>query len=201
MGISRLAAIMLSSLAVAVSPAFAQLPATTDVYAPITGAQRVHWMADGIVGRRSLGVGVIADLWQTAWNTPEEWGRGWSGVGKRYVSREADVAISNTVEAGVGALWGEEPRYIHAPRGSIRARAAYAAKTVMLAQRRDGHLVPAWGRYAGNVVNNVVENAWLPPSATTARQTMLRCASGLVGRLAGNLFEEFWPDIKRRLRR
>ena len=201
MGISRLAAIMLSSLALAVSPAFAQSPATTDDYVPITGAQRAEWVVDGTIGLRGLGVGVIADAWQTAWNTPEEWGRGWSGVGKRYVSREAYVTISNSVEAGLGAIWGEEPRYIPARRGSLRWRAAYAAKTVVLAHRRDGRLAPAWGRYAGNVVNNIVENAWLPPSATTTRDTVVRSATGLLGRLGANLFEEFWPDIKRRLHR
>jgi len=31
---------------------------------------------------------------------------------------------------------------------------------------------------------------------TTPGQTALRSANGLLGRLAGNLWEEFWPDIK-----
>jgi hypothetical protein len=194
----RFVAPMLSALALWRSPLFAQPAAPPDIYAPITGTQRVEWIVDGTIGPRSLGVGVIADAWQTAWNTPEEWGRGWSGVGKRYVEREADVTLSNSLEAGLGAIWGEDPRYIRAPRGSIRSRVGYAARTVMLAQRRDGRLAPAWGRYAGNVANNLIENAWLPPSVTTPGQTVLRCAAGFAGRLAGNLFEEFWPDIKRR---
>ena len=194
----RVAMPMLSALALWISPLFAQPPAPSGVYAPITGAQRVEWIVDGTIGRRSLGVGVIADAWQTAWNTPEEWGRGWSGVGKRYVAREADVLLSSSIEAGVGAMWGEDPRYTRATSGSIRSRIRYAAATVMLAQRRDGHLAPAWGRYAGNVANNLIENAWLPPSVTTPSQTILRCATGFAGRLAGNLFEEFWPDVKRR---
>ena len=105
------------------------------------------------------------------------------------------------MEAGLGAIWGEEPRYIPAPPGSIRSRAKYAVKTVMLAQRGDGHLAPAWGRYVGNVLNNVVENAWLPPSVTTPGQTAIRSANGFLGRLCGNLWEEFWPDLRRRLRR
>ena len=74
-------------------------------------------------------------------------------------------------------------------------------KTVVLAPRPDGHLAPAWGRYAGNVFNNVIENAWLPPSMTTPGQTALRSANGLLGRLVGNLFDEFWPDVRRRLQK
>jgi hypothetical protein len=77
----------------------------------------------------------------------------------------------------------------------------HAMKTVVLAQRRDGRLAPAWARYAGNTVNNLIENTWLPPSVTTGKQTALRSVNGFVGRLLGNLWEESWPDIRTRLRR
>ena len=176
-------------------------PLTADAYVPITGPQRINWIVDGTVGRRSLfAVGPLATVWQTAFNTPEEWGRDVSGIAKRYAEREADVAISNTLEAGLGALWGEDPRYVPSGRKGIWPRARYAIKTVVLAQRRDGRLKPAWGRYAGNVVNNLIENTWLPPSMTTGRQTAWRCSLGLLGRLGGNAWEEFWPDVVRRFR-
>jgi len=74
-------------------------------------------------------------------------------------------------------------------------------KTVMLAPRRDGHLAPAWGRYAANTVNNLIENTYLPPSVTTVGQTTYRSVSGFITRALGNMWEEFWPDIKKRLRR
>jgi hypothetical protein len=172
-----------------------QTPAS--LYVPIDSDQRFAWVVDGSVGRRSLGVGVIATVWQTAWDTPPEWNRGWSGTGKRYAAREADVTISNTLEAGLGALWGEEPRYIPSHRHGVGPRMRYAAKTVFLAQRPDGRLAPAWGRFIGNTVNNVIENAWLPPSVTTPRQTMVRSANGFLGRLIGNVYDEFWPDAQR----
>ena len=168
-------------------------------YVPITGGQRVEWIVDGTVGFRSLGIGVLAGTWDTAINSPEEWGRSWSGFGKRYLEREADVAISSAIEAGVGAFWGEEPRYIPSHRRGFWPRTRYAAKTVFLAQRADGRLAPAWGRVAGNVFNNVIENTWLPPSVTTPGQTTVRSVQGFAGRLVGNLWEEFWPEIRKRL--
>jgi hypothetical protein len=177
-------------------------PVTADAYVPITAAQRVDWIVGGTIGKHSLTVvGPIATAWQTAFNTPEEWGRGFSGIARRYAQREADVAISNTIEAGLGALWGEDPRYIPSGRKGIWPRARYAMKTVFLAQRRDGTLRPAWGRYAGNTLNNVVENAWLPPSVTTRRQMVLRSGLGMLGRLGGNAWEEFWPDVVRHFRK
>jgi hypothetical protein len=177
-------------------------PVTAEAYVPITPAQRVDWAVDGTIGTRSLTVvGPLATAWQTAFNTPEEWGRGFSGIAKRYAQREADVAISNTIEAGLGALWGEDPRYIPSGRKGIWPRARYAMKTVFLAQGRDGRLRPAWGRYAGNTLNNLIENSWLPPSMTTGRQTALRSGLGMLGRLGGNAWEEFWPDVVRRFRK
>jgi hypothetical protein len=164
----------------------------TPCYVAITPTQRVWCIVDGTVVPESLFiVGLLAVGWNTAFNTPEEWGRGWSGFGKRYAQREADVAISNTIEAGLGALWGEEPRYIPSARKGIWPRARYALKTSVLAQGRDGLLRPAWARYAGNTLNNVIENSWLPPSQTTATQTALRSGMGIVTRIGGDLWAGF----------
>ena len=164
-------------------------PLTADSYVAITPGERIHWIVDGTIGPQSLLiVGPLSAAWQTAWNTPEEWGRGWSGFGKRYAQREADVALSNTIEAGLGAIWGEDPRYIPSARKGIWPRARYALKTSVLAQGRDGRLRPAWGRYAGNTLNNLIENAWLPPSQTTATMTAVRSGLGIVIRMGGHLW-------------
>lgn len=175
---------------------------TADKYVPITTGQRIDWIVDGTIGRQSLTVvGPLATAWQTAFNTPEEWGRGFSGIAKRYAQREADVAISNSIEGGLGALWGEDPRYIRSGRKGVWPRARYALQTSVMAQGRDGRLRPAWARYAGNTLNNLIENTWLPPSQTTGTMTAVRSGMGIVTRMGGNLWEEFWPDVARRLRK
>ena len=162
----------------------------------ITPGERIHWIVNGVVGPKStLAVGPFSSAWYTARNSPEEWGRTWSGFGKRYLVREANVAISGTLEAGLGAIWGEDPRFVPSPRRGMWPRVRFALKTVVLAPRRDGHLAPAWGRYAGNTINVFIVNSWLPPSATTRLQTALSIATGFGGQLAGNLFNEFWPDV------
>jgi hypothetical protein len=171
------------------------LPAGADQ--PMTGTERIEWIVDGTIGPKSLGVGVIGAAWNTAWNTPSEWGQTWSGAGKRYLQRTADVSISNSIEAGLGAIWGERPDYLPSGRKGFRPRLGYALKTVFVAYRPDGRLAPAWGRYAGNTVNNLIENTWLPPSVTTVGQTTWRCAAGFGTRAIGNVWEEFQPEIMR----
>lgn len=184
-------------------PAFAhaQAPATSEqrIDMPMTASQRIYWIVDGTVGPQSLGVGVIASAWNTAWNFPEEWGQTWTGAGKRYLEREADVAISNSIEAGLGALWGERANYVPSHEHGVRRRLGYALNNVFLAYHPDGQLEFGWARLAGNTVNNVIENTWLPPSATTWQQTVWRSASGYATRAIGNVWAEFWPDASRHL--
>jgi hypothetical protein len=174
---------------------------TADRYVPISVSQRVTWIVDGTVGPRSLAVGILSAGLQPGFKLPRDWGWTWSGYGKRYGEREVDVAISSTIEGGLGALWSEDPRYISSGRQGVWPRTRYALKTVFLAQRSSGRLSPAWGRYAGNVFNNVIENTWLPPSVTTLGQTTLRSANGFLGRALGNLWDEFWPDVRKQLKK
>jgi hypothetical protein len=192
----RLAALVISLLV----PATVYAQQDPRVDQPMTTAERVHWVVDGTIGIQSLAlVGPIGVAWQTAWNQPEEWGQSWSGAGKRYLQREADVAISGTIEAGLGAIWGARADYIRSGRKGVKPRLAYALKTVFLAHHPDGHLEFAWARLAGNTLNNAIENTWLPPSATTWGQTTWRSASGFGTRALGNVWEEFWPDVRKRL--
>ena len=167
---------------------------------PITTQQRREWVAEGILAPKSLGTGVMIGTWQTAIGSPKEW-QGSSGFTKRVLTSQADNGISKGIEASLGMLWGEDPRSTPSGRHSIGSRLGYAMKTVVLAPRHDGHLAPAWGRFAGTVGSNVVKNAWLPSRMTTPKGTAGRVATGLLGRLATNVWEEFGPDLRRRLPR
>jgi hypothetical protein len=169
------------------------------VYVPPTGGERLKWAVDGTFGATSIATGVFIASWNTAWNTPSEWGASWSGFGKRFGSREAQMTISNGIEAGLGTAWGEDPRYFSSGGTGFWSRTGYAAKTVFVAHRRSGQLAPAWARYIGAIGSNVVANTWLPSSSTTASQNVRRIGNGFLGRFVGNLWMEFWPDVRGRL--
>jgi hypothetical protein len=190
-----------AALFVAASLDAAAQTAAADRYQPITGAERAEWVVGGSLGVRSLAVGVFTSTFLTAVNDPEEWQRSWSGFGKRYGSREATVTISNSVEAGVGSLWGEDPRYDRRGRGRVWHRIGHALKAGVTARGRDGRLHPAWARYGGVVTSHLVARTWLPPSATTTGATTWRMSGAVLGRMAGNAFEEFWPDVRERFRK
>jgi hypothetical protein len=172
-----------------------------DPVSPITPEQRMAWVGKTISGPTSLTAGVFVAGSETLTEWPPEWHRSAEGFARRYAARDAAIAMSNSIEAALGAAWGEDPRYMRCTCDSIGSRSAHAGKLAVLAPRRDGHLAPAWARYAGTMTSNVVQNAWLPPSMTEWRQVVMREGSAFAGRFAGNLWSEFWPDVKRRLRR
>jgi hypothetical protein len=167
---------------------------------PITPAERHDWMVDGIVGPKTLGMAVASATFRTAINSPEEW-TGSSGFVKRFATFEAHVAISKSIEGGLGALWGEDPRSIRSRRQGFWPRLGYTMTTVVMAPRADGRLAPAWGRMAGNVGASVIENTWLPDRKTTGTRTAMRVADGLLGRFLNNLWTEFGPDVRKKFSR
>jgi hypothetical protein len=116
------------------------------------------------------------------------------------MAREINLPVANGLEAAVGALWDEDPRYVRAPEGPMAARAGHAVRYAFVARRHDAE-VPAYARYMADVSAVFIADAWLPPSASTARATTLRIASAFAGRSLANLWQEFWPDVRKHLHR
>lgn len=166
-------------------------------YVPPTASERVNWVIQGSVSLPVIGVNVGSSVWLTHTDSPLEWGRGIKGFGWRFGDAEVYGTVSDTIEASAGAIWGEDPRYRRSGQRSTWRRVHHAVMAVVLAPRRDGHLAPAWGRFAAIGAATQIENAWLPPSARTPGETAWRAADDVLSRALSNVFDEFWPDIRR----
>ncbi|HEX8984260.1 MAG TPA: hypothetical protein VF767_02460 [Bryobacteraceae bacterium] len=169
--------------------------------APITGAERVEWIVKSTVGPTSLAGGVVSAGWSTLFNSPSEYGPHWAGFGKRYGMRLPGIATDCTIESALGVLWGEDPRYPRAGARPFKSRVTNIIKMTFEARRNDGSVMPAYARYAGIAGNNFLSNAWRADSEATVGAAAVRIVNGFLSQMAGNAFNEFWPDIKQRLRR
>jgi len=152
--------------------------ADTNGYQPISNSERFRWAVHSTLGPKSLGVGVFSAAWRTSLNNPEEYGSHWGGYAKRYGVRLAGVATGNAIEAGVGKLCGEDPRYVHSIEGGTIRRIRHAAGMVFIARRRDGHRDLAYARYTGIVGNNFILNAWRPEGENGVGAALTRSALG-----------------------
>jgi hypothetical protein len=166
---------------------------------PISAKQRIQWVVKSTVGPESLTGGLFSAGWGTLFNSPKEYGTHWEGFGDRYGMRLTGVAVSNTMEAGLGAIWGEDPRYTRDAGAPFGHRIGHAVKMTFMAQDRDGKLMPAYARMIAIPGNNFISNAWRADSEATVDRALIRTGLGFLGRLSGNTFEEFWPDVRQKL--
>jgi hypothetical protein len=165
---------------------------------PITGAGRLEWAVKNTIGPASLLTGVLSATYGTVVNHPREYGESFEGFAKRYGLDLTGVATSNVMEAGLGMLWGEDPRY-HRSEGTFRQRFHRTLKMTFLSENRDGSMMPAYARYIAIAGSNVLSDTWRPNSDRDRADTVERIGEGFGGRLLRNLWEEFWPDVKQRL--
>jgi len=111
---------------------------------PITAATRTEWVAKSVVGPKSLVAGVFVAGFGTAIDLPPEWRRSADGFALRYAARDAAILTSNGLEAALGSMWGEDPRYFKCQCSGVSHRIGNAVKLAVFAQRSDGRIGPAW---------------------------------------------------------
>jgi len=183
--------------AAAAEPAGPQLQ--NALYEPITGTQRMGWVLKNTVEpQRLLGDAVYAGI-ETARDVPPEDGPHWDGFGKRAGILLAGAAVSNTMEATLGSLWGEDPRYFRVPDETFGARVKNVIKLTFVARGRDGNYHPAYARYIAIPGSNFLSNTWRPDSQADSGDAAIRSLEGFGARMASNAYNEFWPGVSAHL--
>lgn len=168
--------------------AFAQSP-----YGPVTSAERLRWLAS----ENFSPVGVLEDVAvaaeSTRENSPREYGTHWAGFGKRFGVVTANYGVTTAMEAGLGSLWGEDPRYKRSEGLAFPSRVARVVKMTFLARNRAGNTVPAYARLLAIPAGSFAANAWMPDTQATFHDAILRTGLSFLGRIGTNAFREFGP--------
>jgi hypothetical protein len=165
----------------------------------ITGDQRALWVIQSTVGWQSLAYGVIPAGVGTALNHPREYGTHWEGFGDRYGMRLAGLATSNTMEASLGAIWHENPRYKPEPEKSFGGRVGSVVYQTFFTRRADGNFEPAYARFMAIPGSNFLSNTWRANSEADSAHALERTGYGFAGAMGSNAFHEFWPSVKSHL--
>jgi hypothetical protein len=168
-------------------------------YRQPTKGDRIAWVLDSTLGPQSLAIGIFPALIGTAENKPHEYGGTFSGFSKRYGMRLTGLATGNVMEASLGAIWHEDPRYFRVPDKPFGERVRNTIKLTFLARRPSGDYGPAYARYIAIPGNNFLSNTWRADSEANTQDALIRTGLGVVGRLASNATAEFWPDISARI--
>lgn len=168
-------------------------------YEPVTARQRLRWFITEPIMPSHLFGGAMTSALGTAVDRPKEYGPHWGGFADRFGMRLPSIVVGNAMEASLGTITREDPRYFRVPDASFGSRVKNVIKQTFEARRPDGDYAPAYARYAAYAGSNFLSNEWREPSESNTHDALLRTGEGFLGRMAGNAFAEFWPDVERRL--
>ena len=105
------------------------------------------------------------------------------------------------MEAGLGAIWGEDPRYFRTQGQPFKKRVVDVLDLTVRAYYPDGQRHFAYARLSANAGSSFLSNTWRVPSESDWQSALTRVLSGIGGRAAGNAAYEFFPDVVKLLRR
>lgn len=130
-------------------------------------------------------------------------GFGWGaeGYGKRAGAAYLDAFDGNMLSNAVlPALLHQEPRYFRRGQGSFQRRLFYSiATTVICKHDNSTRWEPNYSNIGGNIAAGAISNLYYPSSEAGLGQTF---TNGFIVVAEGSLstiFQEFWPDVSRRL--
>jgi len=196
--LSRLARTIAIGLPLAIAAiARAQSPAPLVFSLPpalpaIDAHQRLKWLLDENLDAASLFDDVAVGAVDTFFKTPKEYNTHWSGFGERTGFIAANYGVKSTMEAGLGAFWGEDPRYFRTDgKQPLKRRLAYVIKATFLARDRNGNTMPAYARLFAVPASSFLSNAWQPHSEATLTDAVVRTGLGFLSRMGENAWKEF----------
>jgi len=168
---------------------------------PMTFGQKARFYSDRTFSFRTiLGASYAAGIAQ--WRgTPEEWGAGISGYGRRDAAAYGGGVVRHTVEFGVGALLHEDPRFERSTRNGFTARTEDALRNTLFVRSDDGSHRIAWSRAVAALATGFAVNSWEPRRMHSPHHALMLSLAGALSYATGHVSEEFTPDVKQFLLR
>jgi hypothetical protein len=169
-------------------------------YVPLTLWQNYAWSLDQIFGPGELFVVAARTAFDHSRSRPSSWGGGLEGYTMRAASRLGRVAVRQEIAFAVRALDHEDPRYFRSPGAGGWRRTRYAVGHTFVVRNERGGTMPAYSLLVADFATPFIAQAWRPEPINAGRE--FRGGAVAIGFAAvGNLGREFWPDIRKKLRR
>jgi hypothetical protein len=129
-----------------------------------------------------------------------EYGPGAAGYGKRFGAAFGDQVTRRFFSVGLyPTIFKQDPRYFRLKKGSFMRRFGYSLMQELICHTDSGGRAFNVSSLAGAFTSGAVSNAYYPPGDRGFSLTMTRGALQVGYETFGNFFDEFWPDISRKL--
>ncbi len=148
--------------------------------------------------------GIVAGFGELSGGGDNNNGFGWgpAGYGKKWGAAYLDSFNGTMIGNGIlPSILHQDPRYFRLGRGSTTHRLLYAAATTVICKHDSTRRwEPNYSNVGGNLIAGYISNFYYPSSdrsgwEQTISSGMIVTAEGAIG----GVFQEFWPDISRKL--
>jgi len=137
---------------------------------------------------------------QQADNGLPGYGQGAAGYGKRLGAGLADEASSGFFKTYLfPSLFHEDPRYFRMGSGPFKSRLAHAVVRSVVTRHDSGGHTFNWSGVLGRIASSSLSDAYYPTTDRGADRIFKRVGIGMAFGVIGNFFDEFGPDIEKKL--
>jgi hypothetical protein len=148
-----------------------------------------------------VGAALVAGIEQ-ATNEFPSFGQGAAGYGKRFGTALADSSIGEFIGTFLfPTIFHEDPRYFREGEGPTGKRLGHALSSAFIRRRDSGRRGFAWSIVLGELAAGAISNAYYPSENRGVGLTFSRAAIGIGLGTVGTIFNEFGPDIQRKMSR
>lgn len=133
-------------------------------------------------------------------NSDPELGHGIAGYGRYYWRTFVD-GVSGTffTEAIVPTIAHEDPRYYTMGEGGFFHRTGYAISRAFVTKTDSGGTRFNFSEVVGNGLEAGLSNAYYPPQERGLSQTAANWGTQMESAVLNHVFQEFWPDIRKKV--
>jgi hypothetical protein len=113
-----------------------------------------------------------------------------------FAGRYAEHVTKRTVQFGISALRGEDPRFRRSGKDGIWARTAFVLSRSVLTDMDNGGTSIAAGRLVGSFAGNTLSAYWDPTRPDPLKHGLTGTGINLASDAGVRMLREFWPDVK-----
>lgn len=170
---------------------------------PLTTAEKLKATARGTFDPvEYFWYGALAGIGQ-AENSEASFGQGAEGYAKRYGVQFADGTVENFMTKAIfPSLLHQDPRYFQLGKGGFWRRVRYAAGRILVTRSDSGHTQLNYSEIFGAAAAASISTfSYHPGDDRNSRNVMDVWATQVAYDTLSYVVKEFWPDIRRKLRR
>jgi hypothetical protein len=168
--------------------------------APLSRKQKFGLAFKSATDLGTVGVAAVDAGYNQLTNSFPEYRQGVKGYAKYLGASYADTFDGTMLGNAVfPMLLKQDPRFFRKGTGSFNSRLLYAIGTTFWCRNDNGNRGPNYSNLLGNLAAGGISNLYYPASDRGAGLTFERGSVVTAEGAIGGVFEEFWPDIARKV--